>query len=176
MKTEWLVAVCVLAPAVALANVGFSKTPAYLPVSPGAAVILNSGSTNTTGYRIVVQPNGSAEFVAASARSRDRVPAALAKKFFEDLRAAGPLAALPPAACMKSASFGTEVFVYWNHSRSPDVSCPSNAAGQVILKDALGIAAALHVGTGPRRPVIRPLMPGEARKPLNATPAANASP
>lgn len=174
MKRALLLAICLLTPALASANVGFFKTVPFLSVPKGAAVILDSGSTNRSGYRIVVQPDGSAEYVTASGRSQDRVPPALAAKFFADLGHAAPLGDLPRSPCAKSVSFGTSVFVYWNHARSPDLSCPTNVLGAAVFKDAAAIAQSLHLEAAFLRPVMRPLMPGEARKPLNPTPGPKA--
>src|SRR4030088_228349 len=77
----------------------------YLPISKGAAVILNTGSTNSAGYRIVVQANGSAEYVQGSTRATAHVPQAVVSKFFADLQAAMPLSRVHVVPCMKSVSF-----------------------------------------------------------------------
>ena len=170
MKPALLLAICLLTPALASANVGFFKSVPFLPVPKGAAVILDSGSTNRSGYRIVVQPDGSAAYVSAAGRSQDHIAPELAAKFFADLRRAAPLGDLRRSLCAKSVSFGSSVFVYWSHARSPDLSCPTNALGAAIFKDAAAIAQSLHLEAAFLRPVMRPLMPGEARKPLNPTP------
>lgn len=172
-----LIAVLLIAtPLAAAANVSnVSKAPAYLPVPKGAAVILNTGSTNTSGYRIVVQENGNAEYISDVTRGKARVPAATASKFLSDLRAAAPLQSLQHAACMKSISFGTSLFVWWNHSRSPDLSCPSDTRGKALEADAQAIASALHISSVPRGPVMRPLMPSEQHKPLPAAPSPTAT-
>src|SRR5580704_18015021 len=98
----------------------------YLPVPKGAAVILNTGSTNTGGYRIVIQRSGDAEFIDAKRRATGQVPSSLAAKFFGELEAAMPLSKIQIYPCMKSASFGTCVFIWWRHERSPDLTCPAN--------------------------------------------------
>jgi hypothetical protein len=136
----------------------------YLPVPAGAAVILDSGSTNTAGYRIVVARSGDAEYVAGSARATGAIPISLAARFFTDLSHAMPLAGLPVERCMKSVSFGTSLYVWWHGSRSPDVSCSGDAGETALASDAASIAAALHVSTPPGR-LVRPL-PNEPRKPL----------
>jgi len=150
-------------------NDTFGTIPPYLPVPPGSAVIMLTGSTNTTGYRIVVTASGAAEYVSAAGRARATVPVSLAAKLFGDLRSTGPLAQLPAGSCMKSASFGTSFFVYWNHSRSPDLTCTSGSA-KSIADDAQAVAAALGLHMGMRR-MTRPPLPGEHHIPA-PTPAA----
>ena len=171
MMKRLIALVLVAWPLVAAANVtNVSKVPAYLPVPKGAAVILNTGSTNATGYRIVVQNDGRAEYAAPVIGVASRVPSAIAAKLFSDLRAASPLHELPRAACMKSISFGTSLFVWWDHSRSPDLTCPSDARGKALQDDAQAIASELHIANRARGSVMRPLMPGEQHKPLPPAP------
>ncbi len=147
------------------------RVPPYLPVPAGAAVILNTGSTNTAGYRIVVQPSGSVEYAAASRRATANIADRLAAKFFHDLKAAGPLQDLETTPCMKSVSFGTSLFVWWEHGRSPDLSCSSGEHARALQDDATQIAAALHLSPGWLSPVVRPLMPGEQHQALPPAPA-----
>ncbi len=142
----------------------FPRIPPYLPVPKDAAVIMQTGSTNTTGYRIVVTHAGTAEFIAASGRATGTIATRLATKLFADLAAASPLDQIRSQACMKSASFGTSLFVYWNHARSPDLSCLLSARGSALVDDVSAVAAQLHLnGT---RGVMRPLLPGEQHRPL----------
>jgi len=160
----------------AAANVAASRVP-YLPVPEGAAVILNTGSTNTRGYRIVVQPDGSAEYVADAGPATATVSTSLAAKLFADLKAAGPLGDLPAQPCMKSVSFGTSLFVWWKEGgRSVDLSCPAGPSGSALSADAANIASELHLANSFRRPVMRPLLPGEQHAPAPVTPSANPSP
>lgn len=135
----------------------------YLPVPKGAAVILNTGSTNTVGYRIVVQQSGSAESINGPRRAMGSVPVSLATQFFKDLQAAMPLSAHGSSDCMKSASFGSSMFVWWHGSRSGDLSCGGAGA---IASDADKIAQALDMSTGLRlmRPI--PMLTNEPRRPL----------
>jgi len=149
-------AIAALAPALAAAPVP------YLPVPRGAAVLLNTGSTNALGYRVVIQSNGSVEYVQGSSRATAQIPAALASKFYAHLTAAMPLSRLHAAPCMKTTSFGTMTFLWWRGQRSLDVSCPGDAKATALNADAIAIAAALHLGNGhqvylqpnePRRPV-----------------------
>lgn len=136
------------------------KIPPYLPVPKGAAVVLNSGSTNTAGFRIVIERDGHADYVSAAGRNSGRVTADQAQKFFSDLQAAGSLRALPTAPCAKSISFGTSTFVWWKlGGRSPDLSCPTNKAGAALAYDVSAIANALHLNA--MSGTLRPLLPGE---------------
>jgi len=179
MMKRLIAVLLVASPLAAAANVtNIAKVPGYLPVPKGAAVILNTGSTNTSGYRIVVQRNGNAEYITDVTRAKAQLPTSIGSKFFGDLHAAAPLQNLQHAACMKSISFGTSLFVWWNHSRSPDLSCPADARGRALASDARAVASALHIPGAPRGPVMRPLMPGEQHKPLPpiSNPTSSATP
>jgi hypothetical protein len=136
----------------------------YLPVPRGAAVILNTGSTNFLGYRIVVQRSGAAEYVNGPSRATARLTPSVAERFYEDVTAAMPLSQLRPVACMKSASFGSMLFVWWHGQRSPDISCPGPATVQALAADAAAIAAALHLSATGAHTI--PMLPNEPRKML----------
>jgi len=167
-----LLAATVITLALANGATRSSAAPAvpFLPVPAGAAVILDSGSTNTSGYRIVVTRSGHAEYVVGSTRATGEIPASAAARFFTDLSHAMPLSALPVERCMKSASFGTSLYLWWHGSRSPDVSCPGDPQESGLASDAASIAAKLGISTPPGR-LIRPL-PNEPRKPLPTPPSA----
>lgn len=134
----------------------------YLPVPKGAAVILNTGSTNTTGYRIVLTRWGSAEYVWGPRRATVHIDRTTAAKFFADAQAGMPLSKLQAAPCMKSASFGTSTFVWWRGQRSPDLTCPEGTIASNVYRDAQAVAHALKIGSG--SPVYVPT--GEPRKPV----------
>jgi len=120
----------------------------YVAVPRGGAVILNTGSTNSAGYRIAIGQDGSATYVQPGrAPVRGQVPADIANKFWSDVRAAMPLSQLRAGACMKSASFGVSMFVWWHGSRSPDVSCPLDDRSRALAGDATTIANALGIKT-----------------------------
>lgn len=98
------------------------------------ATIVDSGSTNTLGYRIDVWSDGSATLavqnragVAEGAPKSFQITAATASRFFADLRAARD-ARVTGAPCMKSASFGTTTRITWHDWTSPDLSCPPDNA------------------------------------------------
>jgi len=113
------------------------------------AVIVDSGSTNTAGFRIVVEQSGEAEFTAGPRRSirspdeqpkqmRRKLPDALVKRLYSDLGAAKPLSSLPNQRCMKSASFGTKLTIEFGGQETPDLSCGAgdNTKLQPLILDA----------------------------------------
>lgn len=108
------------------------------------AEIVNSGSTNFAGYRIVVHETGHVKYVPGKGRAamgmpdketETDIPADLAKKFFADLQQAAPLSKLPVPHCMKSASFGTVTTVKMGGQQSPDLSCSSQDRRMNSLSD-----------------------------------------
>ena len=116
---------------------------ARVPTAADEALIVNSGSTNSAGYRLRVYADGTTALQQGDAALRKHVSLALVKRFFADLRAAGPLDALPRAACMKSASFGTSTQIGYRGKLSPDLSCPSASSTERALAiDADALAAA----------------------------------
>ena len=125
-----------------------------------SAVIVNSGSTNTIGYRIEVQSDGTATVAVQQNRTATpgpakafNVPAATAKKFFDDLAAArkGNAAMVP---CMKSASFGSTITVTWQGWKSGDLTCPpKDDLGQALISDVNQIQVLSGVNTNEVRPV-----------------------
>jgi hypothetical protein len=132
-----------------------------------SATIVNSGSTNFSGYTIQVWSDGSA---SAATSNRGTVTAAtpkpftleapVTKQFFTDLATAKSKgASIEP--CMKSASFGTTTRLTWHDWTSPDLSCPpGNASAAALVHDvqvitaASGVSASLRHSFGPemRRP------------------------
>jgi len=113
------------------------------------AVIVDSGSTNTAGFRIVVEQSGDAEFTAGPRRPsrspdekpqqmRRKLPDTLVGRLYSDLGAAKPLSALPNQRCMKSASFGTKLTIEFDGQETPDLSCGDgdNAKLRALVRDA----------------------------------------
>jgi hypothetical protein len=119
-----------------------------IPLAAGEALILRSNSTNTAGYRLRVNASGWATLQQGDVALRKRVSAALVKRFFADLQAAGPLDQLAAHPCMKSASFGTTLTIVYRGKTSPDVSCPMTA--RQLAGDALALADAAGVSLEPR--------------------------
>ena len=113
-----------------------------------AAVIVDSGSTNTAGYRIIVERSGKAAYTQMprrygrpsdeqpTSKTRD-VASELVKRFYADLDAARPFSELPRQGCMKSASFGTTLTIEFAGERSPDLSCGDrgNAKVKALIED-----------------------------------------
>jgi hypothetical protein len=117
-----------------------------------SVTIVNSGSTNTAGFRIVVDPSGKAEFTSQPRRqSADKavkpktvaktIPKSLAESLLSDVNAARPLSSLPAPLCMKSASFGSRLTIQVGDETSPDLSCGDggNAQLQALIRDANAI-------------------------------------
>jgi hypothetical protein len=112
-----------------------------------SVTIINSGSTNTAGFQIVVQKSGMAEY-RSQARRTDKdaapkvisktIPKPLVERFYSDVMTARPLALLPPQHCMKSVSFGTSLTIHFEHDVSPDLSCGDggNPKLHALIRDA----------------------------------------
>ena len=116
---------------------------ARIPTAADEALIVNSGSTNSAGYRLRVYADGTTALQQADAAVRKHVSPALVKRFFADLRAAGPLDKLPHGSCMKSVSFGSSTQVAYRGAMSPDLTCPSaSPAERALAVDADALAAA----------------------------------
>jgi len=111
--------------------------------------IVNSGSTNTAGFRIVVEKSGDAEYTAQPRRFpigrsesprtiRKALPKTLAGRLYSDVKAAQPLSALPERHCVKSVSFGTRLTIETEGDVSPDLSCGDggNEKLKALIRDA----------------------------------------
>lgn len=131
MKAILLAALCCTA--------GFGQTIA----------IVNSGSTNTAGFRIEVKPSGEAEYTSQPRRIgflrgeeprnvQKTIPKGLADRLYRDVKAARPLSALPPQHCVKSVSFGTRLTIEEGDDSSPDLSCGDggNEKLKALIADA----------------------------------------
>lgn len=121
-----------------------------LPVPDGAAVILNTGSAELSGYRIVIAPTGKAESIDGAGRSKGQVRQDLADALFRDLTAAGALSKLDAAACAAAATSPKTVLT-WHGEQSPDLSCANS--GSALLSDVQAIARALYVSTYRSKPM-----------------------
>jgi hypothetical protein len=132
----------------------------YLPVPHLAAVIMDTGSTNAPGYRIVVQRSGAVEYIIGGVRNTMHADAGQTAQLFASLSAGMPLSQLASAHCMKSASFGTSQFAYWNHERSPDLTCPGDAQSKAVAAGVSKFVDSLGITTR----VVRPLPTNEPRR------------
>lgn len=150
MKTAAQLAASLLTLAVA----GFGQPERH----QGYAAIVNSGSTNSNAFRMLVEPSGktqskvvhrgregqTAESPAAAVGS---IPAALAERLYSDLQAAWPLSSLPPQHCLRSASFGTRLTIEFDGQMTPDLSCGriTDPKVRALAQDAREIVAASGV-------------------------------
>jgi len=162
---------------------GVSAGPTSLKFAPakGEAMIVNSGSTNTTGYTVWVQPSGKVRYAIQRGQGDDiqalthptagRIPVAQSKKLFQDLAAVGPLSALPARRGMRSASFGTVTYIYYKNSRSPDLTLGGGPQVDALKADIAAITGTLHIVSGPRRPALEPRHP--AFEPVSPVPLKN---
>jgi hypothetical protein len=130
-----------------------TPVPLAVPTRIDKAVIIKSSSTNTEGYQLNVFENGATMLVQGNIPIRRHVPMHLVTRFFNDLHAAGNLAALPSMYCMKSSSFGTTLRIAYRGKTSPDVSCPTSSRIERALDldaEALATAAGVSIAPGPR--------------------------
>jgi hypothetical protein len=116
---------------------------AYSPYEQDSAVIVNSGSTNISGFRIVVKRSGEAEYTdtRSGKTGAHTISEATARRFYEDLEAAKPFSSLPRPRCAKSASFGSVLTIEWGGERTPDLSCGdgNDEKLRTLIKDTEGI-------------------------------------
>lgn len=143
---------------IALSSAAFAADP-----SP---VILNSGSTNRAGFRIVVDRSGHAAYTVVARRKpanpaepvERALPSALVQRFFSDLDAARPLSALPYQHCMKSISFGTTLLVELGAEKTPDLSCPAESSSQIqnLKRDVNEIVKLFPDAGSPRLKALEP--------------------
>jgi hypothetical protein len=124
--------------------------------SDDAATIVDSGSTNRSGFRIVVDQTGAAEMtviprgIAARQAQPEpvqrKLPQALVDSFYSSLKSARPLASLPAEHCMKSASFGSRMTISFGGEETPDLNCGDggNAALADLIKEAGKITAMMQ--------------------------------
>jgi len=115
------------------------------------AIIFNTGSTHTIGYRIFLLPSGQARYVYGSGRGDGKISQVLTKKFFRDIRAAMALEKFPTKQpCIKPVSFSTSTTIRFNRKQSPDISCSGNAKVRLLFNDVKEIAQTLKVKNVPR--------------------------
>jgi hypothetical protein len=139
------------------------------------ATIVNSGSTNTSGYSIKLWSDGTGSVSTGNGTPTTfTVPADTAAKFFADVKAARDSGGAQLQHCMKSASFGSRTTVQWHGWASPDFTCPpfSPAVG-ALSQDASAIEAAANVpARGMPGHLVRKPLPIEMRKTSTPTPEA----
>ena len=108
------------------------------PGDRGLAAIVDSGSTNGNGFRILVERSGRTQLAVVPRNAGSQpaevpvttfgtIPAALAQRLYSDLDAARPISSLPLQHCPKSASFGTTLTIEFEGQTTPDLSCGDGA-------------------------------------------------
>jgi hypothetical protein len=111
--------------------------------SESGATIIDTGSTNIPGLRVTIDPGANHATIERrnGTTYRMKLGKAIRDRFLSDLQAAGPLNTLPAKYCMKSASFGSSLYVEFNSVRSPDLSCPAQPdhRAETLKKDAVEI-------------------------------------
>lgn len=125
-------------------------------------VIVNTGSTNTFGYRVVITTDARAIFASGDGSGAATLPPALFDRLRSDVSAAAPLSRLAvPPTCVKSASFGSSTYLALDDDRSPDLSCPAAGAAGALEQDIAAIVTFLKIrnvvrGQGQGLPQPRP--------------------
>jgi hypothetical protein len=161
---------------ISAAGLLLAALPLWAKTTPKAmtaetAVIENTGSTNTSGYKITLLSTGTMVRVVSvsnggkdhNSKTGNKEPfRTQVRKLFTDLAAAMPLTTMPARHGMRSASFGTATFITYKNQRSPDLTFPGNAQAVALKADIEAITSALHVGNTPRRSgLMRPVTPAQ---------------
>jgi hypothetical protein len=145
---------------IAMAGVMSPIAQSFPSVQYNQATIVNSGSTNTAGFRIAVKRSGAAEYISvprgANAsrtepeKSGREIPKDLAVRLFADLEAAKPLGGLPAPHCMKSKSFSSRLTIEFGGESTPDLSCGDggNEHLRAIIKDVNDMVAYFRSNQG----------------------------
>jgi hypothetical protein len=135
------------------------------------ATIVNSGSTNSAGFRLDVRSDGSATFTVdgRTPESRTVLPVSVAL-FIKNLKASLPLSPGKSEGCVKSASFGTSTFVIYHGHRSGDISCGTSLKERTLMSDVNRIALEAKIPAMiPRAQVLpRPLPPTPEPNPTSS--------
>jgi hypothetical protein len=130
-------------------------TTADQETKPGVAgdvvTIIQSDSTNTIGYNLVIRSDGSAAGMVINSSTRAVVvrreypPGTIdAKKLQRLLTAIGDVSKIPIGVCMKSASFGTTTKISYAGKVSGDLQCiPHQGSGgdEALLQSSEDLAA-----------------------------------
>jgi hypothetical protein len=135
--------------------------PLPLSAKEPQTTIEDTGATNRLGIRVTFDREGHATVESRRGDSRHiKLTESICKQFMRDLDAVGPLIDIPVVRCMKSASFGSSLFVEFDGHRSPDLSCPGHdSRSEKLQKDANQILQTAREAAGipSRRVITRPV-------------------
>ena len=142
----------------------------------GLVTIINSGSTNSSGYTVKVYANGDSEVAITRPPSvrKSSVPRSMASDLFAAIHAAQSNGRPSGAAmCMKSASFGSTMRVKYSTWTSVDLNCPVVGANAALKSQVNKVLTTLKVSV----PVgnFRTLPANEPRR-MEGSPAPTSSP
>jgi hypothetical protein len=120
-------------------------------VPTDAIVIIDTGSTNMLGYRIVIGRNGEASYASGEGHGSARLPASTFSKLKYDVVMAQPLSHVKASPdCMKPMSFGSSTFIALGDEKSEDLTCPASPKGEALKSDVDAVTEFLHVRDVPR--------------------------
>lgn len=127
------------------------------------AVIKNTGSTNTFGYKITATATkGTYQISSVSNGGKDisnesGMPSGvqpLVAHLFTDLNAAMPLTSLPVRYGMRSASFGTRTTITYKGQTSPDLTFASDPRTAALKADIDALTKTLGIGNAPKHLIV----------------------
>jgi hypothetical protein len=110
----------------------------------GQIVITDTGSTNRPGMTVTLGAKGHAVIAnRRGGKTEMQLEPELQSRLLKDLEAAAPLDQINARHCMKSASFGSSLFVTYKGVRSPDLSCggQSDPNAMAVQKDMQEVMA-----------------------------------
>ncbi|MBD5633370.1 MAG: hypothetical protein IAI49_02725 [Candidatus Eremiobacteraeota bacterium] len=131
-------------PAVAPASPASSPAPA---LAPGDVEIVNSGSTNTAGFRIDVHPDATVDVHQFGETVRKSVDRAQVDELMAKVKAGAPFSEPASAHCMRSVSFGTTTKVTYDGRTTGDIGCGAGPAGQDLSRTVHAIETQLGLNT-----------------------------
>jgi len=99
--------------------------------STQGVIVENTGSTNFSGFRMLIAPSGQVKVTPYGKKSLNLVyangdwgvPPELVKKLVDDLNTVMPLSKLKTNGCVKSDSFGSKTYVIYKGQTSADIQC-----------------------------------------------------
>lgn len=143
----------------------------------GLVTIINSGSTNSSGFTVKVYPNGQAEIAMnppPPATRQGTISRQMASDLFGAVHAAQSNGRPSDAdMCMKSASFGSTMRAKYSTFTSVDLNCPVVGANAKLRDQINKILDVLKVH--PAVGQFRTLPTNEPRR-MEGPPAASPSP